>query len=118
MVIVEDDASISQMYKMKFELSGYDTMVAENGRIGLETIKKVHPDIVLMDLLMPEMTGYEALKELRSIPGYEDLPVMILTNVEHEESTKKLQGLRVLRYIVKADMSPRQIVNIVAETLK
>ena len=117
-VIVEDDMSISQMYKMKFELSGHDVLVAENGKIGLEVIQKADPDIVLMDLMMPEMTGDEALKVLRGISKYKDTQVMILTNVGHEESEKKLKGLNVLRYIVKADMSPKQIVDVVTETLE
>lgn len=116
-VIIEDEVAISQMYKVKFELSGYDVTVAENGRLGLEAIQKVNPDIVLMDLLMPEMTGYETLKALRAIPEYRDLSVIMLTNVEREESVKKLEGLNVLRYIVKADVSPRQIVTIVTEEL-
>ena len=59
--IIEDDIAISQMYRLKFETEGYEVQTADNGKIGLELIEAFSPDIVLLDLMMPEMTGDEML---------------------------------------------------------
>ena len=64
--IVEDDQAISQMYRIKFEAEGYNVETAENGKLGLEMIETIKPDIVLLDLMMPEMNGDEMLKRLRA----------------------------------------------------
>ncbi|MEI7759077.1 MAG: response regulator, partial [bacterium] len=59
--IIEDDQAISQMYRMKFENEGYEVETAENGEVGLELIKKMKPDIILLDVMMPIMNGDEML---------------------------------------------------------
>ena len=59
--IIEDDIAISQMYRMKFEVDGYEVETAENGKVGLKLIKDMKPDIVLLDLMMPEMNGEEKI---------------------------------------------------------
>jgi DNA-binding response OmpR family regulator len=63
--IIEDDQAISQMYRMKFETEGYQVETAGNGRLGLELIESMKPDIILLDLMMPEMNGDEMLEKLR-----------------------------------------------------
>ena len=83
--IVEDDQVISQMYRIKFESEGYDVETAANGKLGLEMIEKTQPDIVLLDLMMPEMNGDEMLEKLRSTPWGKGLRVIILTNVGEQE---------------------------------
>ena len=65
--IIEDDQAISQMYRMKFEAEGFAVETAANGKLGLELIDKMRPDIILLDLMMPEMTGDEMLVKLRQI---------------------------------------------------
>ena len=63
--IVEDDQAISQMYRFKFEAEGYEVETAANGKLGLELVEKMKPDIILLDLMMPEMNGDEMLKKMR-----------------------------------------------------
>ena len=108
-VIVEDDLAISQMYRMKFEAEGYDVATAENGQIGLEVIEDFKPDVVLLDMMMPQMNGDEVLKVMRQNDWGKDTPVMILTNVGKEEASKELAALNVHSYIVKAEMTPKQV---------
>ena len=107
--IVEDDLAISQMYRMKFEAEGYDVATAENGQIGLEVIEDFKPDVVLLDMMMPQMNGDEVLKTMRQNDWGKDTPVMILTNVGKEEASKELDSLNVHSYIVKAEMTPKQV---------
>ena len=107
--IIEDDMAISQMYRLKFEAEGYEVQTAENGKLGLELAEAFKPDIILLDLMMPEMTGDEMLKELRAKPWGKTVTVIILTNLGEEEAPKTLQELKVHSFIVKAEMTPRQV---------
>ncbi len=105
------------MYRMKFEADGYDVRLANNGKRGIALVENFNPDIILLDIQMPEMDGAEALTEMRKHDWGKDIPVIILTNMGEEESPKELQLLNVESYIVKADMTPSQVVGKVKETL-
>ena len=115
--IVEDDIAISQMYRMKFEVEGFEVETADNGKIGLEMIEKFQPDIVLLDVMMPEMNGAEALAELRKQPWGANLKVIILTNTGQQEAPDSLNDLNVDSYIVKAEKTPKEVAEIVKEKL-
>lgn len=115
--IIEDDQTISQMYRLKFEADGFEVQLADNGKRGVTLVKDFNPDIILLDLQMPEMDGDEALSEIRKHDWGKNLPVIILTNMGQEESPKILESLNVSSYIVKADFTPSQVVGRVKETL-
>lgn len=115
--IIEDDAAIHQMYRMKFENEGFDVQLASNGAAGIELVKSFQPDIALLDLQMPEVNGLEALKEIRKHSWGSNVPVIILTNLSSEESPPELKTLNVSGYIVKADLTPRQVVARTKEVL-
>ena len=91
--IIEDDPTISQMYRMKFESDGFDVRLAANGQIGIEVVEKFQPDIILLDLQMPEMDGAEALKRIRSKDWGKTIPVIVLTNLGEEEAPHDLKKL-------------------------
>lgn len=115
--IIEDDQVINQMYRMKFEADGFDVATASNGESGIQTVKRVKPDIILLDLQMPHMNGAEALQEIRKQPANTDTPVIILTNLGEEEAPEELKKLNISGYIVKADLTPSQVVARVKQTL-
>lgn len=115
--IVEDDPVISQMYRMKFEADGFDVKLADNGKRGVALIEDFRPDMILLDLQMPEMTGDEVLERIRKEAWGKDIPVIILTNLGAEEAPKSLKGLGIHSYIVKAEFTPRQVVQRVKEAL-
>lgn len=116
--IIEDDPVISQMYRMKFESDGFDVQVAENGRDGVVLAEHMAPDMILLDMQMPVMNGGEALTEIRKQDWGKTVPVIILTNLGEEEAPKNLHALGIHGYIVKADLTPRQVVERVKEALK
>ena len=93
--IVEDEKSIAEMYRIKFEAEGYEVVVAENGAQGLEIIKKHRPDVVLLDLMMPEMTGEEMLTRLRASDWGKDIKVIVLTNVSQDEMLLAVDKLKI-----------------------
>ena len=113
--IIEDDPTISQMYRLKFEADGFDVRMAGNGKIGVELVKTFKPDIILLDIQMPEMDGAEALKHIRADSHSKDTPVIILTNLGEEEAPSEMRSLGISSYIVKANNTPRQVVTHVKE---
>ncbi|HPF31023.1 MAG TPA: response regulator [Candidatus Saccharibacteria bacterium] len=115
--IIEDDPVISQMYRMKFEADGFDVQLANNGAHGIELVEQYLPDIILLDLQMPEMDGATALGIIRKKEWGKTIPVIILTNLGEEESPKELKNLGIHSYIVKAELTPRQVVQRVKEAL-
>jgi DNA-binding response OmpR family regulator len=115
--IIEDDPVISQMYRMKFEADGFEVQLADNGERGVALVESFKPDLILLDLQMPKMDGTEALTEIRKHPWGKDIPVIILTNLGEEEAPKALRALGIHSYIVKADLTPKQVVGRVKETL-
>lgn len=115
--IVEDDQAISQMYRIKFEGEGYEVETAENGKLGLELAEKMKPDVILLDLMMPEMTGDEMLEKLRKESWGQNIKVIILTNMGEQEAPPILRELGVKRFIVKAEMTPRQVAEMVKAEL-
>ncbi len=116
--IIEDDPTINQMYRMKFEAEGFDVELADNGERGVAMVESFGPDIILLDIQMPEMDGPTALKIIRKADWGKTVPVIILTNMGEEESPKELKTLGVHSYIVKADLTPSQVVARVKEALE
>ena len=115
--IVEDDQAISQMYRFKFEAENFDVETAENGELGLQLIAIMQPDIILLDLMMPVMTGGVMLEKLRATPFGKTVKVIILTNMGEQEIPQKVRDLGVSAVVLKADMTPRQVADLVRTQL-
>ncbi|MDB5175468.1 MAG: hypothetical protein JWM81_326 [Candidatus Saccharibacteria bacterium] len=115
--IIEDDQAISQMYRFKFEAEGYSVQTAENGKLGLEMAESFKPDIILLDLMMPIMSGDDMLEKLRATTWGKNLKVIILTNMGEQEIPEKVKALNVSAVILKADMTPRQVAELVRKQL-
>lgn len=107
--IIEDDQAISQMYRIKFESEGYEVETAPNGKIGFLLLEEMCPDIALLDIMMPEMNGDELLQKIRATEWGKKIKVIILTNTGEQESPEVLKTLDVSAFIVKAEMTPRQV---------
>ena len=115
--IIEDDQTISQMYRFKFEAEGYKVETAENGKLGIDLIKTFQPDIVLLDLMMPEMTGDQVLDQMRKSDWGKDIKVIILTNMGEQEIPNEVKSLGVAAVVLKANMTPRQVFELVKKHL-
>lgn len=115
--IIEDDIAIVQMYRMKFESDGFEVAYAADGEQGLEVIKEFQPDIILLDLMMPIMSGAEMLEKLRQEEWGKDMKVIILTNMGEAEAPKNIEDLQVEKFIVKADLTPKQVAEQVKQVM-
>lgn len=116
--IIEDDQAISQMYRIKFEAEGFTVETADNGKLGLELAESMQPDIILLDLMMPEMNGDEVLEKLRATDWGAKITVIVLTNIGEQEIPPKVRELGVKAVILKAAMTPRQVADLVKQQLE
>lgn len=109
-LIIEDDRYISKMYQLKLSLEGYEVQVAENGREGVDRVKEFMPDIILLDILMPELDGFEVLKIVKGDEATKDIPVLIMSNLGQEDHVEKGMKLGAIGYIVKSQYTPSKVV--------
>jgi two-component system alkaline phosphatase synthesis response regulator PhoP len=115
--IIEDDLNLRSMYTFKLEQAGFIVKTANDGQEGLELVKEFNPDIVLLDLMMPLMSGDEMLAHMRAEDWGASTRVIILTNISKDEAPQALRFLHVDRYIVKAHYTPTQVLEVVREVL-
>jgi len=100
-LIVEDEASIRSFVKAYLESDGFRVLDAANGKEGLEILSKETPDLIVSDIMMPQMDGYEFFRELRARPALKDVPVIILTVKDEFNDIKFAYLLGVEEYITK-----------------
>ena len=117
LVVIEDESSLRELYRTKFELAGFDVATAADGFAGLNACEQKRPDIILLDIRMPVMSGDEMLEKLRQTEWGSDIRVVILTNISRDEAPARLRYLSVDRYIVKAHHTPAQVLQVVSDIL-
>lgn len=117
-LLVEDEQFLSEMYQMKLESEGYDVFFAANGKDGLEIAIKEKPDLVLLDLLMPIMDGYEMLTELRKNKETKNLKVCILSNLGQLSEINRSKEIGIEGFLIKANLTPSQLVENVEKLLR
>lgn len=117
-LLIEDEEMLANMYETKFKASGYDIHKAMDGEAGLKMAGEVDADIILLDVIMPKLDGFSVLKQLRENAKTKKTPVLLLTNLGQEEDIEKGKNLGATGYLVKANMTPLDVVNKVKEYLK
>lgn len=116
-LLVEDDKMIIDMYTLKFTQEGYEVVQAENGKDGLDFAKKHNPDIILLDIILPQMDGFTVLKALKADAKTKNTPVVLLTNLGQDGDVKKGLELGAVDYLIKANFTPSQVVDKVKSVL-
>jgi CheY-like chemotaxis protein len=111
-VLVVEDSAVAREVVMKIlQREGYDVVGASNGLEALDRVHSEIPDLVLLDVMMPEMDGITLLEELRDEPQYKELPVILLTALSDEGRMKKAKELGVCEYLVKTRFSYDELVD-------
>lgn len=116
-VLIEDDAVLSEMYYKKFSLDNYQIERAMDGESGLALIKKIQPDIVLLDIMMPKMNGLDTLRAMKADAKLKDVYVVLLTNVGEQSYVDEGFRLGANQYLMKSNYTPKEIVAKVEEWL-
>jgi len=109
-LIVEDEKMLAEMYATKFTMEGYNVAKAYDGADGLEKARKMKPNVILLDIIMPKIDGFAVLKELRADPLFKKTPIILLTNLGQEDDIKKGKKLGANDYFVKANHTPSDVV--------
>ncbi|MFA6215941.1 MAG: response regulator [Patescibacteria group bacterium] len=117
-LIVEDEEALLDLYAIKLEQSGYDVIKAGNGEAGKSLAALELPNLILLDILMPKVDGYEMLKELKSNPKTKKIPVIIFSNLSQKDEVEKGLRLGAKDYIIKTSITPTELITKVKEYLK
>ncbi|HTK04312.1 MAG TPA: response regulator [Candidatus Eisenbacteria bacterium] len=116
-LIVDDDAFLSGIYATKLELEGFLVVTARDGEEGLKAAMREKPDLILLDVLMPKLDGFEVLKRLKADPETKPTPVIMLTNLGQKEDIEKGISDGAVDYLIKAHFVPAEAVDKIKKVL-
>lgn len=116
-LVVEDDELLSHMYQRMFEHEGFKVSLALDGESGLAQARHAHPDIILLDVLMPHLDGLSTLKQLKADPVVANIPVIVITSLTDAATAKTAMELGAAKYVQKSDQRPSQVVELVREVM-
>ncbi len=108
-LVVEDDVSVAQMYRLKLELDGYAVEVAGDGLVALEKARAMHPDIIFLDIRLPKLDGLGVLEALRADATTAAIPVVILSNWNEKELVERGVKLGALDHLIKSQTTPARL---------
>lgn len=116
-LIIEDEQFIREIYKRQIEKAGYSVDGYGNGKEGLLALQQNHYDLVLLDIMLPDLNGLEILKEAKQNSATKDVPIILLTNLGQDEIIKEGFKLGAQSYLIKASYTPDQVVQEVQNIL-
>lgn len=118
-LIVEDDFFVSDIYETKFKHEGCEVVAVGDGAKALSKLQEGFvPDVILLDLIMPNMDGREFLEEVKKLPDLAAVPILVLSNLSQEEDVEESLALGAKDYIVKSHLTPTEIFHHVREFLQ
>ena len=112
-LLVEDDPMIIDMYKLRLEEEGYEPIITDKGSEAIDLAKREKPDIILLDIILPEVDGFSVLSSLKGESETKKIPVIIMTNLGQETDQDKGKQLGAEEYFVKAQHTPADVVNVI-----
>lgn len=117
-LLVEDDPFLMDIYSQKLKRSGFDVNVESDGSKVLAVIKEQKPDLLMLDIVLPEMDGWEILEELSKDSQFSTLKVMVFSNLGQKAEVEKGMKLGAIKYLIKADYTPSEVIEEVKKLLK
>jgi DNA-binding response OmpR family regulator len=108
--VVEDDRFLRDLIAEELKREGFSVSLAVDGEEAVEKIPKEMPDLVLLDLILPGIDGYEVLKQIKENPTSTKIPVVILSNLGQKDNLDKGINLGAVDYLIKANFTPREII--------
>jgi len=117
-LLVEDDPMIVDMYKVRLEEEGFEVYVTDKGSEALKIAEKEKPEVVLLDIILPEIDGFAVLQLLKEDTKTKKIPVILLTNLGQESDRQKGMKLGAADYFVKAQFTPASVIAAVKKIIK
>ena len=109
-LLVEDDFFLLDILSQRFKKSGFDVSVARDGEECLKVLESEKPDIILLDILMPKLDGFEVLRRMQGSPALSLIPVIVLSNLGQKEDIEKAKNLGAKDFIIKANFTTKEII--------
>ena len=117
-LIIDDDENLSAVFETALQKAGFETIFALNGKSGLDKARSEKPDLILLDQVLPDISGNEVLRTLKMDSDTQNIPVLILSNFSQEELVKEAINNGAMDYIFKYQVEPQDLVNKVKQALK
>jgi len=117
-LVIEDDKFLRELINRKLQSENFETVLAIDGETGLDLIIKENPDIVLLDLILPGINGFEVLTKVKKNEKTKNIPVIILSNLGQKDDIEKGMGIGATDYLVKAHFTPSEIVEKINQILE
>ena len=109
-LIIEDDVLIAKVYKTRLEADEHEVRIAGDGETGLKMLLAEKPDVLLLDLMIPKVSGVEVMENIQKNSSLKGLPVLVYSNLVEEDKVEKVKSLGAKEFLAKADFTPDQIV--------
>ncbi|MBD3208652.1 MAG: response regulator [Candidatus Nealsonbacteria bacterium] len=116
-LLVEDDPFLVDIYSTKLENAGFSVEVAPDGRTGLQKIREGEFDLVVLDIVLPQMDGWEVLREVKKDPQLQNVRIFVFSNLGQKEEVEKGLEMGAVKYFIKAHFTPQDIVDEIKKTL-
>lgn len=117
-LLVDDDTTLLEMYDERLKVEGFKIVQATDGDAALEKMREIRPDVILLDIMMPKVSGFEVLRQLKENPEFEDIPVLILTALIQDKDREQGKALGAADYIVKSETMPGEVIEKIKKVLE
>src|SRR5258708_33472925 len=117
LLLIEDDQIVANIYRNKFTIEGFQVEIALDGQVGFDLVRSFKPDVILLDLLLPKMTGVELMKKIRAEPEFETLPIIVFSNTYLTNLVQDAWKAGATKCISKSHCTPKQVIDIIKGTL-
>jgi len=110
-LLVEDEEIMINLLEKKLVSEGYEISVARDGDEGLQKIKEVKPDLILLDIIMPKMGGFEVMVEMQKNPEFKDIPIVVISNSGQPVEIDRAQKLGAKDWLIKTEFDPQEVLD-------
>lgn len=117
-LVVEDDKYLADVFLTKLSKAGFDVIQAFNGEDAVTLTKKYHPDLILLDIIMPKKDGFDVLREIKEDDEIKDIPVVIMSNLGQEDDVVMGKKLKAVDYLIKTNISLSDVVKKIKQYTK
>ncbi len=117
-LIIEDEKMLAEMYRDRFVHEGFDVHSAFDAEEGMEVVKKINPDLILLDILLPRANGTDFLEKLRGDESISKIKVIAYSNYDDASSREKAESLGAKEYLIKTNHTPKEVVDVVKKYIE
>lgn len=117
-LLVDDDLTLLEMYEDRLKAEGYTIVQAKNGEEALSKVREVKPSLVILDIMMPKVNGFDVLKNLRADQEFKDIPIIMLTALIQDVDRAQGKKLGATDYIVKSETMPGEVIAKIKKALE